>query len=89
MSSIEKAIGLVNVPPGDRVKNNASLLAQTEIPKEDYLLAMNLHKSKMAKRAMDANRRVNRYAAIKKIQQPLLEHYEDVDWYERDTQFDF
>ncbi len=41
-----------------------------------------------AKRTIDMKRTNQDYYRMKTIQQPLLDHYENVDWWERDTDFD-
>jgi hypothetical protein len=41
-----------------------------------------------AKRVIDKGLTSQNYYKTKIIQTPLLEHYENVDWWERDSQFD-
>ena len=46
-------------------------------------------KGKRAKRILDKQRTNQNYYITKTIQDPLLKHYENVDWWERDTTHDF
>lgn len=48
-----------------------------------------MSKGKRAKRTLDAQRTNQNYYRTQTIQQPLLDHYENVDWWERDTMYDF
>ncbi len=41
-----------------------------------------------AKRTIDANRTNQNYYRSRDVQTDLLNHYENVDWWERDTDFD-
>ena len=43
---------------------------------------------KKAKRVLDKQRTNQRYYQTETIHQPLLDHYENVDWWERDTDHD-
>ncbi len=47
-----------------------------------------ISKGKRAKRIIDAQRTNQNYYRTQVIQQPLLDHYENVDWWERDTTYD-
>ncbi len=40
------------------------------------------------KRSIDAHRSSQDYYRMQTIQTPLLHHYENVDWYERDSSMD-
>lgn len=48
-----------------------------------------LSRGKRAKRVIDMQRTNQNYYNTKLIQLPLLDHYENVDWYERSYQYDF
>lgn len=54
----------------------------------DTMFLMDMARSKRAKRCLDAHRNHNTYADMKNIHKEVLTHYENVDWWERDTQFD-
>ncbi len=41
-----------------------------------------------AKKVIDANRTNQNYYRTRDVQKDLLEHYESVDWWERDAAFD-
>ncbi len=55
----------------------------------DTALQIDLHRGKRAKRTIDANLTSQNYHRTKDVQAELLMHYETVDWYERNPQFDF
>lgn len=46
-------------------------------------------KGKRAKRVLDKQLTNQNYYKTLTIQQPLLDHYENVDWWERDSSNDF
>lgn len=50
---------------------------------------IDMQRGKRAKRVIDAVKTNQNYFRTKDIQTSLLNHYENVDWYERDSQFDF
>jgi hypothetical protein len=54
----------------------------------DTMFNIDMARGKRVKRTIDANRTNQNYKRSVVINTPLLEHYENVDWYERDTQFD-
>ncbi len=54
----------------------------------DTIHYQELAKGKRAKRVIDKKRTNQDYYKLKTIQMPLLNHYENIDWYERDTAFD-
>jgi hypothetical protein len=89
MSSINTVLSSFGAQAGKKLSNDSQLYNNKGFATEDYLLAASLHRSGFAKRAMNANRKYNKYDLVKKIQTPLLEHYENVDWYERETRFDY
>ncbi len=41
------------------------------------------------KRAIDKNRTAQNYYLSKEVHQSTLDHYENMDWWERDTTYDF
>lgn len=54
----------------------------------DSIHYQELAKGKRAKKVIDKKRTNQDYYKLKTIQTPLLNHYENVDWFERDTSFD-
>lgn len=62
---------------------------QSAPPRIDAFSDVEHAKGRRAKRTIDMGRTNQNYYRMKTIQQELLDHYENVDWYERDTQFDF
>ena len=53
--------------------------------------AMHQHemaKGMRAKRVLDMQRTNQNYYRTQTVQKPLLDHYENVDWWERDSAFD-
>lgn len=42
-----------------------------------------------AKQAIDNNIKTNRFNTQREIHKDVLTHYENMDWYERDSSFDF
>lgn len=54
----------------------------------DTAFAMNMKRGYHAKKTIDANRTNQNYYRTKDVQTPLLDHYENVDWYERETKYD-
>jgi hypothetical protein len=54
----------------------------------DDMYTMAMAKGKRAKRTIDAARTNQNYYKTNTIHQPLLDHYENVDWYERDVEYD-
>jgi len=49
---------------------------------------LEMNNGKKAKRTLDKQRTNQRYYQTQTIHQPLLMHYENVDWWERDTDHD-
>lgn len=45
--------------------------------------------SRKAKRTIDKSRTSHKYYLTKEIHTPTLNHYEDMEWWERDTTYDF
>jgi hypothetical protein len=54
----------------------------------DGMHSMEIAKGKRAKRVIDAARTNQNYYRAQTIHQPLLNHYENVDWFERDSDYD-
>lgn len=54
----------------------------------DDMHILEMSYGKRNKRAIDAHRTNQDFKRTQLIQQPLLDHYENVDWYERDTTMD-
>jgi hypothetical protein len=54
----------------------------------DDMHNMAMTKGKRVKRTIDAARTNQNYYKSHTIHQPLLDHYENVDWYERDVEYD-
>jgi len=54
----------------------------------DTMDNINMQRGKRAKRVIDAARTNQNYFRTVVIQKPLLDHYENVDWFARETQFD-
>ena len=50
---------------------------------------MELRKGKRAKSVLDKQRTSQNYYRTLEVQKPLLDHYENVDWWERDSSYDF
>lgn len=46
-------------------------------------------KGKRARSILDKQLTNQNYYKVQTIQQPLLDHYENVDWWERDSTYDF
>lgn len=55
----------------------------------DPIHSMELIKGKRAKSIIDKQRTSQNYYKTQAIQRPLLDHYENVDWWERDASYDF
>jgi hypothetical protein len=64
----------------DRVNPNHSI---------DSIHSIEMTKGKRAKRTIDKKRTNQDYYKLQTIHQPLLNHYENVDWCERDYVHDF
>jgi hypothetical protein len=47
------------------------------------------HLGRKAKRTLDANRTSRKYYIGKAVLSPMLDHYENMDWWERDASYDF
>lgn len=62
--------------------------SRAKAPQLDAIHEMELAKGRRAKRTLDARRTNQDYYRVQTIQQPLLDHYENVDWFERDTEYD-
>lgn len=65
-----------------------------KIPEEqqsnvDPIHDIEMQKGKRAKRIIDKKLTNQDYYKTMMVHHALLDHYENVDWYERDTQFDF
>lgn len=58
-------------------------------PDTESIHTQELLRGARAKRVLDKQRTSQNYYRTKRIQDPLLNHYENVDWYERDSSFDF
>lgn len=54
----------------------------------DSIHRQEMAKGKRAKRVLDAQRTNQNYYRTQTIQQPLLDHYENVDWWEKDSTYD-
>lgn len=54
----------------------------------DGMHLMSHEKGKRAKRVIDMKRTTQDYYKTLEVQTPLLDHYENVDWYERDYEHD-
>jgi len=54
----------------------------------DTAFVMETKRGMRAKKVIDANRTNQNYYRTKDVQKDLLEHYEGVDWWERDSSFD-
>jgi hypothetical protein len=55
----------------------------------DTMFEIDLARGKKAKKVLDSARSSQNYYKTKDVHKELLNHYENVDWYERNTQFDF
>jgi hypothetical protein len=81
MNNIEQVLYLVNLPDGERIQSRDKL---SEFQKID------IYRSKIAKRAKDANLKKKSYYQALNTTSQFLDHYEnDVNWYNRDDSFDF
>jgi hypothetical protein len=80
MNSIEKTLYQSTVPPGTRIQNSDKLSEFQQI---------DIARSKRAKRVIQKNIKNNNYELVKQMQFELLSHYENVDWWERESKFDF
>lgn len=70
----------------------AYLLEQNHSDKKrsiDSIHTIEMNNGKRAKRVIDKNLTNQNYYRMRTIQQPLLDHYENTDWYERDSSSDF
>ena len=56
---------------------------------ENTIHDINMHRGKRAKRTIDANRINKDYFQTAVIQKDLLDHYENVDWYENTNERTF
>ena len=54
----------------------------------DSIHNIEMKNGKRAKRVLDKNLTNQNYYRMQTIQQPLLNHYENVDWHERDSSND-
>lgn len=80
MNSIERVLYQTNIPTGEKLRNSDKLSEFQNI---------DIARSKRAKSVIQKNIKNNKYDIMKQMQSELLFHYENVDWWERDTQFDF
>lgn len=55
----------------------------------DSMFEIDHARGKKAKKVLDSARTSQTYHKTKDIHLELLNHYENVDWYERDSRFDF
>lgn len=55
----------------------------------DSMFEIDMMRGKRAKRVIDAGRTSQNYHKTSDIHRELFSHYEDVDWYERDSKYDF
>lgn len=55
----------------------------------DDMHKMEMQKGKRAKSVLDKQQKNQNYKRTQTVQAELLNHYENVDWYERNYQFDF
>jgi hypothetical protein len=58
-------------------------------PGTDGIHRQEMSRGQRPKRILDHQRTNQNYYQTKTIQAELLNHYENVDWYERETKFDF
>ncbi len=72
----------------DAIKAYLSGKDRKQAPQVASMHHIELAKGKRAKQTIDAKRSNQDYYRMQTIQQPLLDHYENVDWWERDTEFD-
>lgn len=59
-----------------------------QAPQVDSMHSISHARGKRAKRVIDMKRTSQDYYKTLEVQTPLLTHYENVDWYERDHKFD-
>lgn len=57
---------------------------RTQTPQVDEMFKISFERGKRAKRTIDMKRTSQDYYKTLEVQTPLLNHYENVDWYERD-----
>ncbi len=77
---------------GDRTLQSIKDYLQIPIVVEsniDSIHSIEMKNGKRAKRVIDMSRTNQKYYKSKNVHQSLLDHYENVDWYERDTTHDF
>ena len=67
----------------------AYLFKKKETPQIDGMFNLSMIKGKRAKRTIDAARTSQNYYKTDTVHNELLNHYENVDWYERYSRFDF
>lgn len=70
------------LPPGRRMATQA-------VPSIDRYQTIEQALGRKAKRTIDRARTAQNYYLSKEVHTPTLEHYEDMDWWERDTSYDF
>lgn len=60
-----------------------------QAPGSDAIHSQELSRGSRAKRVLDRQRSNQNYYRTSLVQKELLDHYENVDWFERDAKFDF
>ena len=58
-------------------------------PASDGMHDVEIARGRRAKTVLDGQRSNTNYYRTQHVHAELLHHYENVDWYERDTRFDF
>lgn len=55
----------------------------------DSMFEIDLARGKRAKKVLDSGLTSQNYHKTKDVHNELLNHYENINWYERDARFDF
>ncbi len=78
-------------PPGRRMlpKQAPSIDRFSKYDRLDQFNHIEQALGKRAKRTLDHNRGTQNYYSAQAVHRPTLDHYEDMDWWERDASHDF
>lgn len=78
-------------PPGRRMAMPVEPSSDRYKQYEGFNRAQHIenHLGRKAKRTIDANRTSHKYDIGKAVLTPTLDHYENMDWWERDASYDF
>jgi hypothetical protein len=80
MDFIERTLYKSNVSNGNRIY---------KVDKLSEFQEMDIIRGKRNKRLIDKNLKGKGYETLKTIHTPLLTYFENREWYQRDTTFDF